>query len=107
MERNLFPGDGLLDDDLVTDEILELRSLYFDYLGGEIATFRSLLARRALEEIRELGHRLKGSGGSYGFHDVSKLGETIQYLPDPAEWNEVETLFHRLEEMYQQIAGDS
>jgi len=104
MERNPFPGDGLLDDDLVTDEILELRSLYFDYLGGEIATFRSLLARRALEEIRELGHRLKGSGGSYGFHDVSKLGETIQYLPDPAEWNEVETLFHRLEEMYERIA---
>lgn len=104
MDKDLSRREGFHHDDSVAEEILELRSLYLDYLRGEIDTLRSLLARRDLEGIRELGHRLKGSGGSYGLHHISELGETIQYIEDPAEWDEVETLFHRLEEMYEQIA---
>ena len=107
MDRDSSRERGLLDDVPVSSEIPELRSLYLDYLRGEIDTLRSLFVRKDLEGIRELGHRLKGSGGSYGFHQISELGETIQYLEDHTEWHEVETLFHRLEEMYQQIAGDS
>ena len=88
----------------VHDELAELRSLYVDYLRGEIDTFRSLLARRDLEDIRSLGHRLKGSGGSYGLQHISDLGETIQCLQDCAEWEEIEILLHQLEEMYEQLA---
>jgi HPt (histidine-containing phosphotransfer) domain-containing protein len=95
----------LFDYTPAAQEILELRSLYVDYLRGEIDTFRSLLARRDLDAIREVGHRLKGSGGSYGFHEISDLGERIQHLPSEAGWDRVETLFHRLEEKYEQIAN--
>jgi HPt (histidine-containing phosphotransfer) domain-containing protein len=104
MQRDTSRRKGFLDDATVAEEILELRSLYLDYLRGEIDTFRSLLVCKDLEAIRQLGHRLKGSGGSYGFHHISELGETIQYLEPHIEWDEVETLFHRLEEMYEQIA---
>jgi len=104
MKGRSFPGEGLFPADPVTEEILELRSLYLDYLRGEIDTFRTLLTRRKLEQIKELGHRLKGSGGSYGFDHISELGETIQYLPDSTGWDEVETLFHQLEDMYEQMA---
>jgi CheY-like chemotaxis protein len=31
----------------------------------------------SLEEIGKLGHRMKGSGGSYGFNQVSKIGKAI------------------------------
>ena len=104
MDRNSSFGGSPLGDEFGAEEVLELRSLYADYLRGEIDTFRSLLVRRDLPSIRELGHRLKGSGGSYGFHYVSELGETVQHLQDHTEWDEVETLFHKLEEMYEQIA---
>jgi HPt (histidine-containing phosphotransfer) domain-containing protein len=94
-------GDFL--SDVVAEDVLELRSLYLDYLKGEIDTFRSLLVRKDLVKIRELGHRLKGSGGSYGLHGISDLGETIQYLPAPPMWDQVEVLFHQLEEAYEQV----
>lgn len=29
-------------------------------------------------EIRTLGHRMKGAGGSYGFDDISEIGEIIE-----------------------------
>jgi HPt (histidine-containing phosphotransfer) domain-containing protein len=104
MDRDSSRREGLFRSDFAAEEILELQSLYADYLRGEIDTFRSLLVRKDLGSIRELGHRLKGSGGSYGFHRISELGETIQSLQDRVEWDEVETLFHRLEEMYEQVA---
>jgi len=104
MDRDPTRQEGLFGDDSAAEEILELRALYVDYLRGEIDTYRSLLTRKDLEGIRELGHRLKGSGGSYGLHHISELGESIQGLQDGTDWDEVETLFHRLEEMYEQIA---
>jgi HPt (histidine-containing phosphotransfer) domain-containing protein len=104
MGRDLSRQDSLLNKDPVGEEILEFRSLYIDYLRGEIDTLRSLLVRKDLAEIREVGHRLKGSGGSYGFHHISELGEEIQNLSDRIGWDEIETLFHRLEETYEEIA---
>ncbi|MBW2057436.1 MAG: Hpt domain-containing protein [Deltaproteobacteria bacterium] len=105
MDKDLASPKGFFSQNSVAEEVLELRSLYLEYLRGEVDTLRSLVARRDLEGIRELGHRLKGSGGSYGFHGISDLGEAIQCLPDSAEWEKVEVLFHRLEEMYEDIAA--
>jgi HPt (histidine-containing phosphotransfer) domain-containing protein len=104
MDRDLGQRENLLDEKPVAEEILELRSLYVDYLRGEIDTFRSLLARKDLEQIRGVGHRLKGSGSSYGYSHITELGETIQDLQDQTDWDEIETLLHRLEETYERIA---
>ena len=104
MDRDSSRREGSCSHDSLAGEISELRSLYLDYLRGEIDLLRSVVVRKDLEEVREVGHRLKGSGGSYGFHHISELGEKIQYLQDHTEWDEVETLFHQLEEMYEQIA---
>ena len=38
----------------------------------------SLLEKSYFGEIRTLGHRMKGAGGSYGFDDISMLGEVIE-----------------------------
>jgi hypothetical protein len=88
---------------LVTEDMIELRSLYIGYLRNEIGSFKSLLARKDLDQIKELGHRLKGSGGTYGFHRISELGETIQYLETDVDWKDVEGLLLQLIELYDQI----
>jgi HPt (histidine-containing phosphotransfer) domain-containing protein len=38
----------------------------------------SLLERDSFSEIRTIGHRMKGAGGSYGFDDISEIGEVIE-----------------------------
>jgi len=88
---------------LVTEDMIELRSLYVGYLRNEIDSFKSLLASKDLDQIRELGHRLKGSGGTYGFPQISELGETIQYLEDNVDWKDVEGLLLQLVELYDRI----
>ena len=88
---------------LVTEDMIELRSLYVGYLRNEIDNFKSLLACKDLDQIRELGHRLKGSGGTYGFPQISELGETIQYLKDNVDWKDLEELLLQLVKLYDQI----
>lgn len=37
-----------------------------------------LLEVNSFSDIRTLGHRMKGAGGSYGFDEISVLGEVIE-----------------------------
>jgi len=59
----------------------ELVSIVPDYL--ENRRLDCLLVERMLEEgrladIQLLAHRMKGSGGSYGFDEISEIGEVME-----------------------------
>ncbi len=59
----------------------EIESIVPEFLEKRAEDCRlvdEMLEREAFSEIRALGHRMKGAGGSYGFDDVSKLGEIIE-----------------------------
>ena len=43
------------------------------------------LANRDFEAIRSMGHRFKGSGGSFGFEQISRLGATLEELAKEAD----------------------
>ncbi len=66
--------------------IARIRSQYLDkpavcrvlgeYVAGlppQVAEIRDLLARRDLSALRRLVHQLRGSGGAYGFPDITRL----------------------------------
>lgn len=55
----------------IVPEFLENRKKDCLLIGG-------LLENDSFSEIRTLGHRMKGSGGSYGFDDISVIGEVIE-----------------------------
>jgi len=44
----------------------------------EVETLRVALAAADFEQLRQLGHRMKGVGNSYGFAHVSTLGKCIE-----------------------------
>jgi HPt (histidine-containing phosphotransfer) domain-containing protein len=44
----------------------------------ECALLEGLLVDGNLAEIRLLAHRMKGSGGSYGFDEISEIGEALE-----------------------------
>lgn len=62
----------------VAPEALELRDTYLARRRREIEELERLLARRHFEGIAEIGHRLKGSGGSFGFPEFGELGEALE-----------------------------
>lgn len=62
IERELAP---------VVPEYLENRRL-------DCLLVEQLLLAGGLDEIRKLAHRMKGSGGSYGFDEISEIGENLE-----------------------------
>ena len=60
---------------------------FLDRRHKEIAAFRAQLAAGDFESLRLGGHSLKGSGGGYGFQQLTSIGGAIEIAAkakDPA-----------------------
>jgi len=70
------------DLDTITIEVdSEVQSIVPEFLENrkkDCLRISSLLEMDSYNEIRTLGHRMKGAGGSYGFDDISEIGEAIE-----------------------------
>lgn len=62
----------------VDSEVQSIVPAFLDNRRQDCLTISSLLEGEAFSEISKLGHRMKGSGGSYGFNDISRIGEVIE-----------------------------
>ncbi len=62
----------------VPKDLADLIPTFMSNRKKELETLRSALAALDLEQLRQLGHRMKGVGNSYGFEKVSQLGKQIE-----------------------------
>ncbi len=62
----------------VNKDIEVLIPRYLDRRHQEIETFRARLVAGDFEALRVGGHSLKGSGGGYGFPQLSDIGGRIE-----------------------------
>ncbi len=62
----------------VSKDLEPLIPRYLDRRHKEIDTFRTQLAVGDFEALRIGGHSLKGSGGGYGFPDLTRIGALIE-----------------------------
>jgi HPt (histidine-containing phosphotransfer) domain-containing protein len=44
----------------------------------DFTAIQAALQREDFEEIRLLGHRMRGDGGGYGFHAISEIGTALE-----------------------------
>jgi HPt (histidine-containing phosphotransfer) domain-containing protein len=51
---------------------------FLEHRRGDIATIRAALATGDFETIRRLGHNMAGNGVSYGFPEMSAMGERLE-----------------------------
>lgn len=51
---------------------------YLDLRRHDVALLRQLLEVGNYAELRIMGHRMKGTGGSYGFDSISDIGEQLE-----------------------------
>ncbi len=66
----------------------EVRSLLPSFFASRQADYLrmvSALERHNFDEIDQLGHRLKGSGGSFGFPELSTIGELLELAAREAD----------------------
>ena len=62
----------------VDKDLADLIPVFFQNRKKEIATLRTALAAGDFEQLRQLGHRMKGVGNSYGFAVVSEIGKRVE-----------------------------
>jgi HPt (histidine-containing phosphotransfer) domain-containing protein len=69
------------DDAYIVKVAKDLEDLIPVFMGNrkkELETLRAALAAADFEQLRQLGHRMRGVGNSYGFERVSVLGKEIE-----------------------------
>jgi HPt (histidine-containing phosphotransfer) domain-containing protein len=62
----------------VAKDLEDLIPVFMKNRRKELDTLRVALASADFEQLRQLGHRMKGVGNSYGFEHVSDLGKHIE-----------------------------
>ena len=62
----------------VAKDLEDLIPTFMKNRGKELQALRSALAAGDLEQLRQIGHRMKGVGSSYGFEKVSRLGKQVE-----------------------------
>jgi HPt (histidine-containing phosphotransfer) domain-containing protein len=73
--------DSFGNSDIRIDIDQELAPVVPEYLENrrlDCLLIERLLAENNLAEIKLLAHRMKGSGGSYGFDEISEIGEMLE-----------------------------
>jgi len=62
----------------VAKDLADLIPVFFKNRHKELESLRRALAGADFDQLRHLGHRMKGVGTSYGFTTVSELGKRIE-----------------------------
>lgn len=71
-----------------------------EYLEGrrrDCAEIERLLVSGGMENIKTLAHRMKGSGGSFGFDEISGIGEALELAAQASDTEGVRAAVVRLE----------
>jgi len=85
----------------VARDLEDLIPTFMANRNKELETLRSALGAGDMEQLRQLGHRMKGVGNSYGFEQISVLGKQIE---DGAKARDLEGLQARITEYKDYLA---
>jgi HPt (histidine-containing phosphotransfer) domain-containing protein len=63
---------------IVAKDLEDLIPTFMANRNKELGTLSVALGAGDMEQLRQLGHRMKGVGNSYGFEQISVLGKQIE-----------------------------
>jgi len=62
----------------IDPDLADLIPGYLDKRRQDIAAVLEALDRQAYDAIRTTGHKMKGSGGGYGFDRITEIGAALE-----------------------------
>lgn len=60
------------------DEWAEMQEMYVKHTSKELDSLKEALESKSFDSLRTFGHNIKGSGGMYGFNEVTEIGADIE-----------------------------
>ena len=67
---------------------IDLEDLIPDFLENrhqDVVAIKRMLTQAEFDEIKLIGHSMKGSGGGYGFEEISEIGGRIEVAAREAD----------------------
>ena len=65
-------------DDFDDDEWAEMQEMYINHTSKELKNIKENLDSVAFDSLHTFGHNIKGSGGMYGFNEITSRGAAIE-----------------------------
>ncbi len=60
------------------EDVLELIPGYLTYGRNELGVLQDAVTRTDFETLRDLSHKMKGSGGGYGLDRITEIGSKLE-----------------------------
>ncbi len=76
----------------VDGDLEELIPDYMENRHSDIKAIQDLLNVENYSEIQRLGHSMKGSGGGYGFDEITNIGRDLEQAAKNHDKNEITKL---------------
>lgn len=101
---NLFSVDSAMNTSSpqyfaqVSRDLEPLLERYFSNRKKDIATIKELLESGKFEEIRNIGHTMKGTGASYGFQYITEIGKSFENAAKESDGISIEGQLYELEQ---------
>ena len=83
-------------DDFDDDEWAEMQEMYVNHTSKELATIQENIDTVEMDSLRTFGHNIKGSGGMYGFGEVTNFGTKIEASAKANDRSKIKSLLEEL-----------
>ncbi len=85
-------------NELLNDpEFIELIKQYIEYVRTSIPEIREKLHDGEYYDVMKFGHNIKGSGGGYGFMDLSDMGKDLEIAAKDENSSDCEQYLDQIE----------
>ena len=88
---------------IVDIDLKDLIPAFMENRQADITALQENLSQGNYEKIKEIGHILKGSGGGYGFDEISRIGADLEKGAGAADEKLLEELIAELKEYLERI----
>ena len=65
-------------EDFDDDEWAEMQEMYINHTFKELNVIKEDIESTTYDSLRTFGHNIKGSGGMYGFNEITEIGANIE-----------------------------
>ena len=83
------------------EEWAEMQEMYINHTSKELEKIKTQLNLESIDSIRTFGHNIKGSGGMYGFNEVTELGLLIETAAKEGNLDSIKSNLEVLEDFLQ------
>ena len=88
----------------VSRDLEDIVPIFLGNRENDLQALRDALTRQDFGTVQNLGHRLKGDGGGYGFDRITEIGATMEQAAKQQDGSMIEQQIVQLEEFLRRVS---